>query len=130
MSYNWSCHENIPEEYRIYWRPYVGQKILFHLTTGPNWESIKSSGWIEPRDPAPRRWAGMSAVYMSDPDDPIYFEQIHGVLNHVRTKHDKCFRLHIKTDNHLYKSIESERTFQVISLEPISASQIVKVEEL
>lgn len=123
-------HKHIPEEYRKYWQPYKTDKILLHLTTKANFENIKKVGHIEPRDPSPKHWAGMKAIFLADPDDPLYIESLKHVLAHVKEKQEKLIRLHIKTKNELYKSTDSARTFQVMSLEPIKIEDVVKIEDL
>lgn len=123
-------HKNIPKEYREYWEPYRGDKILLHITTKLNFENIKKIGCIEPRDPSPKHWTGMKAIFLSDPDDPLYPASLEHVLAHVKEKHEALIQLHIKTKNHLYRSIDPARTFQVISLDPIDIDDIVKVESL
>jgi hypothetical protein len=65
---------------------------LYHLTTARGLEGMKRMGHIEPRDPAPRNWAGMKSI--------------------------------------LYQSVDPERTFQVMSLDPIDFSEVVEIEDL
>ena len=123
-------HKNIPEKYKQYWQPYKTKKTVFHLTTEINFKHIKKIGHIEPRDPSPKHWAGMKAIFLSNPDDPLYAGSLKHVLAHVKEKHKKLLRLHIKTKNELYKSNDPKRTFQVISLDPISIQEIIKIETL
>ena len=123
-------HQKIPEEYRKFWEPYRTDKILLHLTTKANFENIKKIGHIEPRDPSPKYWAGMKAIFLSEPDDPLYAESLKHVLAHVKEKQEALVRLHIKTGNGLYKSTDPARTFQVISLDPISSDDILELEEV
>ncbi len=120
----------IPEEYKKYWKPFATKGVLYHLTTKENFESIKKLWHLEPRDPSPKYRAGLKAIFLADPTDPLYHETLKNVLAHVKEKHEHLLRLHIKTDNKLYKSIDPERTFQVVSLKPILFEQIVKIEEL
>ena len=123
-------HQNIPEEYRKFWEPYITDKTLMHLTTRINLENIKKVGHIEPRDPAPKHWAGMKAIFLSDSDDLLYVDSLKHVLAHVQEKQEDLIRLHIKTKNELYKSTDPARTFQVISLDPISIKEILELENL
>ncbi len=122
--------ERIPQEYQAFWQPYESNKTLFHLTTINNLEEIKKAGYVEPRDPAPRNWAGMKSIFMADPDDPIYHDSLPNVLAHAKKKGDQLVRLHINTKNRLYRSIDPERTFQVMSLDPISVDDITDIEEV
>ncbi len=125
-----NAHQNIPEEYKKFWQPYRTDKALLHLTTKANFENIKKIGHIEPRDPSPKYWAGMKAIFLSDPDDPLYAESLKHVLAHVKEKQEDLIRLHIKTKNDLYKSTDPARTFQVISLDRISSEEILELEEV
>jgi hypothetical protein len=122
--------KHIPEKYRQYWESYKTDKVLLHLTTRANLENIKKVGHIEPRDPSPKYWAGMEAIFLADPDDPLYAESLKHVLAHVKEKHKELLRLHIKTKNELYKSTDPARTFQVMSLDPIYLDDIVEMEDL
>lgn len=123
-------HPSIPTEYQKYWIPCETNKVLFHLTTKANFENIKEVGHLEPRDPSPKYWSGMKAIFLADPDDPLYADSLRHVLAHVKEKHEELLRLHIRTKNKLYKSVDPERTFQVMSLEPIDTREIVAVEAL
>lgn len=122
--------ERIPIEYRELWKQYSEHKPLYHLTTKQGLEGIKQIGHIEPRDPAPRNWAGMKAIFMADPDDALYQDSLPNVLAHARKKGDHLYRLTIKTNNQLYRSLDPERTFQVMSLDPIKYEDILDVEDL
>ena len=122
----------IPREYRKLWKPYRPHegKVLYHLTTEVNLRNILKMGYLEPRDPAPRNWAGMKAIFMADPDDPKYEASLKNVFAHVKKKHKKITRLHIKPLGRLYKSIDPSRTFQVISLRPIPVENILEIEKV
>ena len=123
--------ERIPLEYRSLWRPFQANGMtLFHLTTQANLESIRLAGQLIPKDPAPRNWAGMSAIFLANPSDPIYARSLPHVLAHAQKKGDRLVRLYIETENSLYRSTDPERTFQVMSLDPISTADIVKIEYL
>lgn len=122
--------ERIPAEYRHLWVPYTSDKVLFHLTTADGLAGIKELGYIEPRDPVPRNWAGMRAIFMADSEDPIYEQSLPNVLAHARKKGDHLIRLHVKTKNKLYRSTDPERTFQIMSLEPLELNDIVEIEDL
>jgi hypothetical protein len=77
----------IPREYRKFWVPFkTRDTFLYHLTVKDNWEIIKTIGYLEPRDPALKHWAGMSAVFMSDLYDPWYEENQRRVQKHVKGK--------------------------------------------
>ena len=65
---------------------------------------------------------------MADPSDPLYVRALAEVLAHVREKDDALVRLHIRTTNALYRSVDPKRTFQVISLAPIVFSDVLRVE--
>ncbi|KKU48685.1 hypothetical protein A3H10_00950 [Candidatus Uhrbacteria bacterium RIFCSPLOWO2_12_FULL_46_10] len=130
MSTHKHLYKHIPEEYRQYWEPYKTDKVLLHLTTRVNFENIKKVGHIEPRDPFPKHWAGIKAIFLADPDDPLYAESLKYVLAHVKEKHKGLLRLHIKTKNDLYKSKDPARTFQVMSLSPIYFEDIIEIENL
>ncbi len=121
---------SIPEEYGNFWVPYKPAGVLYHLTTAENYAKIVEQGFIKPRDPAPKHWAGMVAVFMADPTDSLYEKTLADVLAHVKAKHEKVVRLHLELDQPLFRSTDLPRTFQVASLTPISAEHIVKVEEL
>ena len=127
---NFEKENLIPIEYKDLWEPYKTDEILYHLTTKENFGDIKKMGHIEPRDPSPKHWAGMQAVFLAEPNDPLYAESLKHVLAHVKEKHEELLRLHIKTNNNLYKSTDPARTFQVASLTPISLEEIVEIEKV
>ena len=86
--------ERIPLEYRNLWRPFESKAVtLFHLTTEVNLESIRIAGQLIPKDPAPRNWAGMSAIFLANPVDPIYERSLPHVLAHARKKGDKLVEI-------------------------------------
>lgn len=118
----------IPHEYQSLWVPTDFNGVVCHLTTQENWAGIQATGHIQPRDPAPRNWAGMTAIFLANPDDLQYIESFPKVLAHVKKKHPHTLRLHIKTKNKLWRSLDPERLFQIMSLDPIDVSEIVKVE--
>ncbi len=120
----------IPNAYQSLWTPFEYDGVLYHLTTKENLASIMKDGYLEPRDPYPRPWGGMTAVYLACPTDPLYEETLPHVLAHVKKKHKHVLRLHIKTGNTLYKSLDPERTFQALSLDPIPVSEIIKTEQV
>jgi hypothetical protein len=119
--------ERIPSAYRQYWQLFQTDDELYHLTTITNLDSIRKQGLL-PRDPRPKYWEGMEAVFMAYPKDPLYGETQSNVRAHVGEKGKKLVRLHIRTKNQLFKSIDPERTFQVISLDPIFPKDIIKYE--
>ncbi len=122
--------KRIPQEYQRLWSPYETDKVLYHLTTKEGLTGIMILGHIEPRDPTPRNWAGMKTIFMADPDDPIYLDSLPNVMAHAKKKGEHLIRLHIKTTNTLYRSTDPERTFQVMSLDPIPVAAIVDQEDL
>ena len=122
--------KRIPEQYAPQWESFTTDGVLYHLTSRDSLEEVRRLGHLEPRDPAPKYWAGMRAVFMADPTDPRYEQTLPDVLEHVRSKDEALVRLHIKTHNQLWKSNDPKRTFQVMSLEPITAEDIIEVEEL
>lgn len=75
----------IPTHYAEYWEPYQTRNILHHITTKKYVDAIRKRG-LEPRDPSPRPWAGMKAVYMGEPSDALYGKSQHAVIDHVRKK--------------------------------------------
>lgn len=119
----------VPKLYSEYWQPYQTSNILHHITLKKNVEAIEKHG-LEPRDPSPRPWAGMKAIFMGEPKDPLYIKSEQAVLDHVRKKGEQPMLLHIKTNNKLYKSIEPKRTFQVISVDPIAPTEIIQYQDL
>ena len=118
----------IPERYRSLWRPALAVPELVHHTTTANLAAIEHLGVIEPRDPSPKHWAGLVAVFMADPNDPLYIRSLTEVLAHVREKDQKLVRLRIRTANALHRSTDPKRTFQVISLDPIPLGEVAGVE--
>lgn len=115
----------IPEEYRRFWVPFKKRDtFLYHLTVRDSWEVIRTIGYLEPRDPAPKHWAGMHAVFMSDPHDPWYQENQKRVQKHVKEKGERLVRLRILTRNELMRCIDPLRTSQVISLDPIFLNEV------
>jgi uncharacterized protein len=118
----------IPEQYAPQWEPFITDGVLYHLTSRRSLEEMYRLGHIVPRDPAPKYWAGMQAVFMADPTDPRYEQTLPNVVKHVRNKREALVRLHIRTANELWKSTDPERTFQVMSLDPISIGDVVEVE--
>lgn len=119
--------QRIPEQYRKLWEPYNTKSILYHLTSVDSLEQIVSRG-LEPRDPYPNHWAGMKAIFMALPDDSLFKETQKYVAKHVAEKGKDLVRLHIKTQNGLFRSTDPRRTFQVISLEQIAPAEIIKIE--
>ena len=122
--------DKIPDQLKRFWEPCDKDQAFFHITTKQNYQSIKNCGYIEPRDPSVRKWAGMKAIFLSDPDDELYAKYAARVVEHVKEKHEHLVKLHIKTKNQLYKSTHPTRTFQVISLSKIPVDEIVSVEPL
>ena len=118
----------IPDGYQPLWVPVVAVAQLVHHTTTINLAAIEHDGFIEPRDPSPKHWGGLVAVFMADAGDALYVRALAEVLAHVREKDEKLVRLHIRTGNALYRSVDPKRTFQVISLDPIVFSEVVQVE--
>lgn len=119
----------IPEAYRSLWEPITTKVILYHMTTRENLPSILAHGLL-PKDPSPKHWAGLKAVFLSLPNDPVFKTAHHDVQAHVAEKGEEVVRLHIKTKNQLYRSTDPKRTFQVISLDQISPDDITMVEDL
>jgi hypothetical protein len=118
----------IPERYRKLWTAALAVADLVHHTTSANLAAIEEAGFIEPRDPAPRHWAGLVAIFMADANDPLYLPSLTEVLAHVREKDEKLVRLRIRTANALFRSTDPKRTFQVICLDPIPLREVAKVE--
>lgn len=118
----------IPERYRSMWIAASAVAELAHHTTSENLAAIERAGFIEPRDPSPKHWAGLVAVFMADATDPLYPRALVDVLAHVREKDEKLVRLRIRTANVLYRSTDPKRTFQVISLDPIPFRDVTAVE--
>lgn len=126
---NGGTGHGVPEPYVKFWKMYVTDTILNHISLHKNIAAIKRNG-LEPRDPFPRPWAGMKAIFMGEPTDPMYSRSEQAVIEHVKKKGERPILLHIKTRNRLYKSVEPRRTFQVISVDPIRPEEIVDFEEL
>jgi hypothetical protein len=118
----------IPAEYRSLWVPALTVAGLVHHTTAANLAAIERDGFIQPRDPSPKHWAGLVAVFMADATDALYRPALADVLRHVGAKAETLVRLHIRSANVLYRSIDTNRTFQVISLDPIPFREVVEVE--
>ncbi len=81
------------------------QCTFITLQLKENVDAIKNCG-LEPRDPAPRPWAGMKVDFMGDPTDPLFKPSEEAVMEHVRQKGKEPVLLHIRTKNKLYKSVE------------------------
>ena len=120
----------IPTKYKKYWKEYKTKKTLLHITTLESYKNIIKIGYLEPRDPSPKYWAGMIAIFLSDPKDKIYKDSLKNVIAHISKKGKKLVRLHIVTSNRLFRCLDPERTFQVVSLESISVDDIKKIEYL
>ena len=121
----------IPTSYRHFWEPYKGAGMLDHTTTLENWKHIQASGFLEPKDPSPHHWSGIRAVFLSDTQDPLYAARIPRVQAHVRKKGGDLVRLFLAPrERELFKSTDPERTSQVISLDPILVSEVIRVEEI
>jgi hypothetical protein len=118
----------IPERYQKLWIAALAVSDLVHHTTSANLAAIEQAGFIEPRDPSPKHWAGLVAVFMADATDPLYLLALTEVLAHVREKDEKLVRLRIRTANTLDRSTDPKRTFQVISLDPIPLREGAEVE--
>lgn len=119
----------IPKQYSEYWKPYTSDGILHHVTLRKNLTTILEHG-LEPRDPFPRPWAGMKAIYMGQPDDPLYKKAEQSVLEYVRSKGEDPVLLSIRTKNRLYRSTEPGRTFQIISTDPIAPADIIAYDDV
>lgn len=120
----------IPERYKKYWIPYRTAKLLVHVTTVRNYSRMQKTGKIEPRDPSPQQWAGMKAVFLSDPQGSLYRRSVRKLLAHIKADRQKLVRLYIRTTNNLYKCNSPGRTFHRMSLNPISTKDIRQVEEI
>lgn len=121
----------IPSEYRDSWEAFESDREFYHLTSEQNFESMRDAGRIEPVDPAPDDWAGMEAVFLLDPADPQFPTHRPDVRDHADANdRSHVVRLVIETANTLYRCTEPEETFQVVSLDPISLDDIVRVESV
>lgn len=118
----------IPTRYRAQWAPAVAIGDLVHHTTTANLTAIQRDGFLEPRDPSPKHWSGLVAVFMADTTDPLYPASLADVLAHVHEKGETLVRLHVQTKNSLYRSVDPARTFQVISLDPIPLTEVAEIE--
>ncbi|HKY77866.1 MAG TPA: hypothetical protein VJS45_17160 [Acidimicrobiia bacterium] len=118
----------IPERYRKLWVPAGTVGELVHHTTTAHLAEIERAGFIEPRDPSPKHWGGLVAIFMADASDPLYGRALADVLAHVREKDDALVRLSLQTENVLFRSVDLKRTFQIISLDPIAFGDIAQVE--
>ncbi|MGD0510915.1 MAG: hypothetical protein ABSA33_03680, partial [Candidatus Micrarchaeaceae archaeon] len=119
----------IPKRYRKFWYKFKTNSVLYHITPRANLKNIMKKG-LEPRDPAPRNWRGMHAVFMGYPRSSEYKPALKNVLAHAKKKSEDVVRLHIRTKQQLYRSSNPSRTFQVMSLDYVPARCIIKIEDI
>lgn len=119
-----------PKEYKEYWELFTGDSVLYHITTEENYHCIRREGALKPCDPAPYQWAGLTAVFLTDSQDPSFEISYAAVLRHMQTtKHGKMVRLGIRTQNSLWRSDE-EGIAEIISLSSIPVREIILAESV
>jgi hypothetical protein len=116
----------IPEQWRKFWQPVeIAPSSLVHYTSPENAKAILNSGCIEPRDPAPRDWHGLKAVFMCDTTDPSYLDRLQLLLTeHFFSKSHILHALEISPQTNLFRCTLPERRSYHIALTPIKRESI------
>lgn len=114
----------IPPEYMEFWRPVkTPPDMLVHLTTPQNKRAIFASGKIDPRDPAPRDWYGLSAVFMFDTAHPTFGTRAALLLNdHLLRRSDRIDSIWIEPKGQLFRCKDPARSSYLLSLHAIPKS--------
>jgi hypothetical protein len=118
--------ERIPPRYRSLWMPFRTTEILYCLTPAQHLETVLREGLL-PRVDFFEDFPAIVLAYSRDPlYGPVHMFSIEG----FKRKGEVMTRLHICTENQLYRSLFPNRTYQVISLSLIRPSDILKIEKL
>ena len=115
--------EHHPPQSNTQWMPFRTDEILYCLTPLEHVEVVLKQGLL------PRvEFLEFPAVSMAYSVDPLY-EPVHRFsVEACKRAGEPVARLHIRTKNALYRSLFPNRTYQIISLDPIKPSDIVHIE--
>lgn len=106
--------------------PFQTAEILYCLTPADHLTTVLREGLLPRND----YFKELHAVVMAYSKDPLY-EPVHLFSQAgFRKQGLEIIRLHICTNNKLFRSLFPNMTYQVISLEPIIAGDIVKIERI
>lgn len=116
----------IPKEWQKFWVPVTNMpKKLIHFTCPTSAAAIFATGYIEPRDPAPRDWHGLKAVFMCDPDDPTFSNRLDLLMGeHFFTRSPVIDAIEISPEGRLFQCILPERQSYRISLQSIDRGRL------
>jgi hypothetical protein len=118
--------ERIPARHKSLWMPFRTTEILYCLTPAKHLETVLREGLMPRLD----FFDDFAAIVLAYSRDPLY-EPVHAFsVEGFRRKGEAMTRLHICTENQLYRSLFPNRTYQVISLSLIRPSDIMKIEKL
>lgn len=106
--------------------PFRTSEILFCLTTADHLETVIREGLVPRID----YFEDLRAVVLAYSKDPLYGPVHMFSVEGFKKQGLKMIRLHICTNNQLYRSLFPNRTYQVVSLDNISAGDIIKIEKL
>jgi hypothetical protein len=118
--------DRIPAQLRSQWMPFQTSEILFCLTPAAHLETVLHEGLLPHDD----YFSDIHAIVLAYSKDPLYGPVHTFSVEGFRRQGLEMIRLHICTANRLYRSLFPNRTYQVISMDPISSGDIVKIEKL
>lgn len=125
-----SCYngvmERIPQRLQSQWMPFRTAEILYCLTPAEHLDKVLREGLF----PSYGYLEEIKAIVLAYSKDPLYGPVHDFSVEGFRRQGHEMVRLHICTMNQLFRSLFPNLTYQVISLDKISSSDIVKIEKL
>lgn len=106
--------------------PFLTTEILYCITPAEYVETVLQEG-LKPRNDY---FVDFKAIVLAYSKDPVYQKVHEFSVAGFHRQGMQMVRLHICTMNNLYRSLFPNRTYQVISLDPIQPSEVVKLEKL
>ena len=116
--------ERIPPRLRHQWMPFRTTEILYCLTPAEFVDTVAKEGLVPRSDFLP----GLNTVLMAYSMDPLYEPVYRFAIEGYRRQGQGIVCLHIATNNTLYRSLLPNRTYDILSLDPIDPSEIVQIQ--
>lgn len=118
--------ERIPPRLRHQWMPFRTSEILYCLTPAEYVDTVIREGLV----PRFAQYPGLKAILMAYSKDPLYEPVYRFAAEGFMRQGQPIVRLHITTGNNLYRSLLPNRTYEVMSLDPIIPSDIVNIQTM